>query len=378
MTTSGGVAAAPVELPLSIENGIALVEASIGESGPLPMMVDTGAVDAITVEAAAAAGLEAEEGVAPARGRAGHDVAAALTHASELKLGAASLREASFLIIELPRYLADRGTRPPIAGILGQEFFTRFVVRLDYQKKRLTLSAPDGFRYAGAGVCVPFALRDRTPAVVASVDGVDALFAIDTGSNSGLVLAPGFVRNNGFDREGAGAIRLSSAAIDGLVDNVVTRLHRFDLAGATILRPLAQFRGGRDEIAQDGAISGSIGSKLLQQFVLTFDYARGELWLERSSAFGVKTSGGSTGFQAAKIDGPEFRVMTVIPRSPAAAAGLQVGDVITAIDGTPAAAVGLADLAELTGRPDGTVLRLRIRRGGGEQVVAVTLEELLP
>jgi membrane-associated protease RseP (regulator of RpoE activity) len=204
------------------------------------------------------------------------------------------------------------------------------------------------------------------------------LFVIDTGSNSGLVLAPRFVRKNGFDGNLAGAIRIDSAAVDGLVDSVVMRLGRFDVGGAAILRPLTQLRLRDSEISGDSAVSGSIGSKILQQFVLTFDYARGRLWLERSPAFGAKTSGGTTGFQAVKLDSPDFRIVNVIPSTPAATAGLRVGDVITAIDGIPSAAVGLDELAELTGRPDGTVIHLRVQRDGAEEMLAITLKELVP
>jgi len=55
-----------------------------------------------------------------------------------------------------------------------------------------------------------------------------------------------------------------------------------------------------------------------------------------------------------------------------------IGDVITEIDGVPSATVGLADLAELTRRPDGTVIHLRVQRDGAERVIALTLRELVP
>jgi hypothetical protein len=370
--------AGPFAVPISVENGIVLVDAFVAGSGPLPMMIDTGAVDAIAPEAAAAVGLRIERSDELARGRAGHDLAAASTHASELRLGVAAVRDQPFLILGLPRFLADRGNRRPIAGILGHEFFMSFVVRLDYQKRLLTLTPPRQFRYIGSGICVPFSLHDRTPTVIARADGIVGSFAIDTGSNAGLMLNSDFVRKNGFDSGQAAGLRVNSAAIDGLVENVVTRLGRFDLAGAAILRPIAQFTVRQGDVSPDNVVSGSIGSQILQQFVITFDYARRELWQERSPAFGSKTRGGATGFQAAKLDGPDLRVMNVIPGAPAAAAGLGSGDVITEIDGIPSAAVGLAEMADLTHRPDGTVVRLRVLRQGSERIVVLTLRELVP
>jgi len=369
--------AEPVELPIFVENGVVLVDAVVDGAGPLPMMVDTGAVNVVTPEVVADAGIRVEGGRRHVSGRAGRDTEVPSAQATELRLAAASLRDQPFLILDLPRFVTDRGNRPPIAGILGYEFFASFAVRLDYQKRLLTLASPGALRRAGVGVCVPFSLQDRKPSVAAKVDGVVGLFALDTGSNAGLTLDRGFVDKNGFD-SGHASLRVKSAAVDGLVDTVVMRLGRFDFADATIHRPLAHFTVRPGEVPSSAAISGTIGSKILRQFVITFDYARRELWLERSSAFDELTSSGKTGFQAAKIDGAGLRVILVIPASPAALAGLKEGDLITAIDDTPAAAIGLAEMAELGRLPDGAVVGLRVLRDGSVLSLALALKELLP
>jgi S1-C subfamily serine protease len=54
----------------------------------------------------------------------------------------------------------------------------------------------------------------------------------------------------------------------------------------------------------------------------------------------MKTAQWKTGFQALKTEGPEFLVVTVLPNTPAAAAGIIAGDVITEINGLPASADG--------------------------------------
>ena len=69
---------------------------------------------------------------------------------------------------------------------------------------------------------------------------------------------------------------------------------------------------------------------------------------------------------------------TVQPNTPAAAAGIAAGDLITMVDGRPAASVGQAEFGGLMRRADGTIVRLDINRAGVRHSVAVTLEELLP
>jgi S1-C subfamily serine protease len=46
------------------------------------------------------------------------------------------------------------------------------------------------------------------------------------------------------------------------------------------------------------------------------------------------------GFQALKTEGPELLVVTVLPNTPAAAAGIIAGDVITEINGLPVSSDG--------------------------------------
>ena len=123
---------------------------------------------------------------------------------------------------------------------------------------------------------------------------------------------------------------------------------------------------------------GSIGYQILRQFVITFDYSRRETWFERSASFGESTIEWKTGFQAVKAGDNGFRVVTVQPDTPAANAGIRVGDLITVIDGRPAASVGQAEFGGLMRRADGTIVRLEINRDGTRHSIAVTLKELLP
>jgi C-terminal processing protease CtpA/Prc len=110
--------------------------------------------------------------------------------------------------------------------------------------------------------------------------------------------------------------------------------------------------------------------------LLTHGTSRGEAWFERSRAFGTKTVQWKTGFQAAKADGSDFQVVTVLPDSPAAGAGISIGDVITEVNGRPAASVGQAEFGDLMRRHDGTLIRLSVLRGGKTDSIVLTLKEL--
>ena len=182
-----------------------------------------------------------------------------------------------------------------------------------------------------------------------------------------------------FDRTSVHSARIKSGAIDRPYEAIITRLDRFEIADSRIDRPAARFPSNKIAAWPPFAkVDGSIGYEILRQFVLTFDYTHHDLWLEHSAAFGAKTVQGTTGFQAIKIDSSGFRVITVLPNTPAMSAGMALGDQITEVDSVPAASMSQAEFGDAMQRPDGTVVKLQIVRDGNAQSVALSLRELLP
>lgn len=88
----------------------------------------------------------------------------------------------------------------------------------------------------------------------------------------------------------------------------------------------------------------------------------------------IKRTGTTVGIgaMAVKPDGKPVTVVRVLPRSPAAAAGVRAGDQITAIDGVPVSKLNLAGaLSKLRG-PKGSVVTLQIKRFRKDLTVKVT------
>lgn len=252
------------------------------------MMFDTGGVEAVTPEAAAALGLEVEgDGTALGSGEAA--IAVAFTRVKEMRLGDAKLLDQTLLVSPLPRFVTDRGARPPLAGFVGYELLARFAVRLDYEGITMTLTPAQKFRYGGTGICVPLAFADKIPVIPAAADGITGTFEIDTGSSSALVLQREFVEQHGFEARHPSVLRMKIGGVDGVFETIITRLDRFGIAKSEIERPAAEFpSNGKSGLPVTG-VDGSIGYQILRQFVITFDYSRRNLWFEHSPAFGART-----------------------------------------------------------------------------------------
>ena len=155
--------------------------------------------------------------------------------------------------------------------------------------------------------------------------GVPGRFEIDTGSSTALVLQRGFVERHGLEARHPDGLRMKVGGVGGVFETVATRLDRFDLATSEIERPVVEFPSRGEGGIPVARIDGSVGYQILRQFVITFDYSRREIWFERSAAFGESTIEWKTGFQAVKMGDNGFRVVTVQPNTPAAAAGWRRG-----------------------------------------------------
>ena len=364
-------------IPVSIENGQLIVQVTINSQGPFPMIFDTGGVESVTPETATKLGL-ATEGNILIQGSGEGKFSVPLTRLKDVSLGPALLSDLTVPVIPLPRFFTDRGTRPPIAGVVSYDFLKRYAVRVAYEEGTMTLTPTSDFHYHGDGEHISLSFADRIPVMPGAVDGFAGKFEIDTGSSGALVLQRAFVDKHGLEARHPINLRVKSGGVDGLFETVVARIDRFNVGSAEIKRPVAEFpSGGRVGLPLAG-IDGSVGYQILRQFIITLDYPRKDLWLERSTAFGMKTAQWKTGFQALKTDGPEFRVVTVLPNTPAAAAGVIAGDVITEINGLPASSVGQAEFGALTKGSDGTVIHLKVVRDGVVRSVALTLKELVP
>jgi membrane-associated protease RseP (regulator of RpoE activity) len=218
----------------------------------------------------------------------------------------------------------------------------------------------------------------KTPVIAAAVDGIAGRFEFDIGASNALVLQRKFVERSGVSVRHPSTLRMKVGGIDGVFEIAATRLDGLRIGNNTIERPAAELPLNGSSGLPIAGIDGSIGYKILRQFTITLDYARSELWLEPSAAFGAKTIQWKTGFQAIKAEGPGFRVIHVASNTPAAGAGIKVGDVITEIDGRPAASIGQAQFGDLTRGPDGTVVRLSLLRDGNSRRAKLTLKELAP
>ncbi|HEY8226090.1 MAG TPA: PDZ domain-containing protein, partial [Pyrinomonadaceae bacterium] len=116
---------------------------------------------------------------------------------------------------------------------------------------------------------------------------------------------------------------------------VVGRVKNVQLGPFTIDSPILSLSQDTQGFGASEESDGILGGEVLRRFKVILDYSRQRLILEPNSDLNQPYEIGMTGFSfgSKEEDCKVQRIESIEPHSPASDAGLQLGDIITAIDG---------------------------------------------
>ena len=346
----------------------------INGKGPYYFVVDTGGVNLLTPELAHELGAKIE-GEREVRGAGEGTATSGLAHVDEIKLGGAAIRNQLFVTYALDSLYPSGGTH--MQGMVGYEVFRRFVTRVDYGSRTMTLIDPKAFDASDAGVPVKIAFNGSAAVVNGSYDGVPAKFQIDTGARSALTLDAPFVAAN---HVGSGVKSVDAVDGWGVGGPSRARVMRGGILKIgdmiEIDHPVTGMGTDKAGAFADPSLSGNIGGGILKRFVVTFDYGHSTMYLKPLTGpiDDLDTYDRAGTWFNVEPDG--FKVVAVTHGGPAEEAGLKADDVITAIDGKAVGDTSLdAVRRRLRNDPVGTLVKLAVLRSGKPIEIALTLRD---
>jgi hypothetical protein len=250
--------------------GMIFIPVRLNGSRPLSFVLDTGSTRSVVDRTLAAAlGLKAS-GAGSLQGAGAGRIPIAFIHDVSIALPGLESAGYEFSTADLRPLAASLGVK--VDGILGYEVFSRFVVTVDYQRKRLTFTPPGAFRAPGGDAqALPIELRDKwafvkavlvLPGPVAVADS----FLIDSGS-SDAVDHP-IVMNLQSRVAGTSGVGLGAPVAGATAQATALRLGRY-----TVGNPMVSCCGATD------ATSRLIGNEVLRRFTVTFDYPSARIFI---------------------------------------------------------------------------------------------------
>ena len=363
-------------VPFELLNNHIYVEVKLNGKGPYRLMCDTGGANIVTPELAKELGL-VSEGALEGRGVGEKSEDVGLTKVERVEIGDATIANQVFFVFALGPYGAVEGV--PQLGLVGYEVFKRFVATVDYEDRRLTLTLPSAFDYRGTGTIVPFTFNEHIPQVEGSLDGIAGKFDIDTGARDSVSILAPFAEAHGLkEHYGAAVAAVTGWGVGGPARGLVTRARTLRLGTLEVAGPLVNLSQQKKGAFTDPYVAGNVGAGVLKRFNVTFDYDRQRLIFEPNANNARPDTYDRAGMWINRTS-EGFEVVDVVAGGPAEAAGLKVGDRITAIGGTPADQLSLPAVRErFRTEPVGTTMTLAVRSDGEPRDLNLVLRDLVP
>jgi hypothetical protein len=292
---------------------------------------------------------------------------------AELRLGEAVWRDQSFPVAPIP--LASPDARI-FGGIIGREYFAALPLTIDYDKNIITLIPAGSFRPPAGQAAVPVRIADSGLLMDIVLDGVRIAGTIETAVAVPLTVSNAFAQAHGLPDAYPGKLHSSVPYNGALTPGYVARARVVQVGDQRLNDLLFVITGPSPIPLVAGSPEAIVGLGFFRRFTMTFDLAHGRAFLARSSHFDEPSPYNRTGMTVGVVNG-EVQITDLVPAGGAAQAGAALGDRILTVNGlAPSPATNDAIVASLVG-PVGSILTVRIARGGVERDLAIRLRDLV-
>ena len=317
---------ARIEVPFEWADGHLFVEARVNGSEPLAFMIDSTSGSSLDPQAALRASTLAQ-------GASGD------FEPVSIEIGAARMSGVRLAPLSTRSFEPTLGHRWD--GVLGREWFARYVIDIDYDKRIVAFVEPRAFAAPASMERLPLAVDAGVPYVEAALAlpgaNVHGAFMVDAGASTAVTLYAE-PRDRALARAAQAATRdaFAGARVPGAqgASSATGFADSLRLGGTTLQAPLVEFSSERGATVGASPVVGILGNGVLSRFHVIVDVSRRELFVTPTARVGVPFGPDASGV-ALIARGERFftiEVSAVSPRSPGAQAGIEPGDVIAAID----------------------------------------------
>lgn len=288
-----------------------------------------------------------------------------------LKLGAKVIDPTGMKAVQQPAKQFSMSYNTNCSGIMGLEVVRKYVTEINFENSKfifhpntvdISKRVPDNKRTFLARL-LPKGNGSLEMAVEAA-NGRKMTLALDTGNAFFATTHRDVLERIGLWETGKDAkFMRSSWVASGEVPSFDLNMKNIKIFGVPVESSVWSII---DLPASSAEGDGTIGYGFLKNFNIIIDYERRRVWLENFTGKTGNELEGSIGVSAFPNPNDNNRtvVVRVAPESPAAKAGLKVGDVILSIDGVELLDIGFRRLDSLMKGPKGSKMKLVTSRRG--------------
>ena len=221
-----------------------------------------------------------------------------------------------------------------VDGIIGYSFFSRYIVRLDYDIMQMDVFTQGEYLYPKGGHLLR-PLLTNIPIQTAFVQDdrwLTARYYFDTGAGLALLLSESYVRDSAvLALKKKEPLVTQAEGVGGKMAMRITTVRKFRLGPYRFRRVPAFLFEDPYNITNYPFLGGLIGNDILRRFNTVINYAKREIHIIPNKHLRDPFDYSYTGLGIYQVDG-RVVVEDVLPGSPGEMAGFKTGDVILAIN----------------------------------------------
>ncbi len=384
------------DIPFEISQNLIILPARINGSGIMKFILDSGitntiitemtGVDTVTLKLAREVQLEGlGEGKA---------LTAWYSDKNELLIESPLIggrgiigKEMEVFVIPEDRFEFSKQFGLQINGLIGADFFTHYVVEINYLEKLISFNKRDDYNFAWKTRRhrrIPLLIENKRPYLAVKMiqeDGPDIMLKllVDTGASMSMWLSLFSDQNIKLPEITFPA--LLGQGLNGNIVGVNGRIKGVKIGPFSINHPIVAFP---DSIAIAGMMSetdrnGTLGNEVLKRFHVIFDYQGQQCFLKPNKKFHYPFNYNRSGLEIEKpfYNLPIYQIYNVVKGSPADLSGLMIGDQIEMMNFLQAVNLELDQINSILYGTEGKVIRMRVKRDGIIHKAKFTLDSKL-
>ncbi len=376
-----------IEIPFEYQNNLLVVSVLYERIFPLKFIFDTGAEHTILAkkEIADMFGVRYEREFKLLGTDMKTELLAYLVRGIHLKVGNLVLPNHSMLVLGDDYLHLDQITGEEIHGILGADAFRGVVLKINYERKIITLQRASTFKSPGDDyeqisidvhrnkvyLKANLQIQQDTPFNVKLLldTGASPSLLMNTNTHPDLHMPENTLKGN------------IGAGLGGFLEGYLGRVNHLQIGAWRLNEVLTNFQ----ELPPEADTSllhgrhGIIGNQVLSRFHIIIDYPREKLYLQPNKRFKEKFEFDKSGLVVVATGEHlnSFIVHDVLPGSPAAEAGLKEGDKVVRLNWTSAGFLSLEDINHKLRQKEGKKITLVVRRGAERLKLQFQLRRLI-
>ena len=377
-----------VEIPFQYINGHIILDVMFHDIFPVKFIFDTGAQNTVLFEKSYVDvfGLKSDRFI-PLRGAdLTSTIQASIVRNVRMKLDGIKKVDRDILVLPTNFLKLEEMIGINVIGIIGAEFFRNLIIKIDYERQKLTLFEPNLFNeknlknfyqlpadFEDNKFYIKSAIRVNNLSKVKEVrllmdTGASLSFLLNTNSDTTLSVPQKILPS------------ILGQGLGGPILGYIGKVHRFSIDSFSFPNILTYFQDDNFVIVgeKNNQRNGLLGNQVLSRFTIFVEYFRGRVFMKPQKNYNKDFKYDLSGLTLHAF-GPElnhFFIKAVLDDSPASDIGLMAGDEIVKVGFWGAWRYDLESLtAKLASKP-GKKIKFEIKREGKKYKKELLLRDL--